>query len=338
MSRLLILGVSPLPFETTDRSFGPGTRTWQITEPLLDDGHEVHLVAMRIPKTYPDDAPPEIVRQDGRLTYASVTDELYYRSSYVREVYAELRPDAVVFAHGSASYDDGLMDPEVPDLDRPLRPRDGRGAGQGGGLPRRLLPRVLPRPGDGCGVPRRPVLHRLRRAEVGPDRRARSGRPAQLHDQRSQPGPHHPVRGGGAGLPARAHGPARGRRRAGGVRRPVERGLQHLDRRRHHVQRPGLRHGAGRVDPVRRHRRSDRRSRRGHLPPFRRDGPLLPAPEPVRAQGVAAEATWCRTTTSRPTSASTARRTSTRSASAPSTGSSTGRGPPCRSSRPASPS
>jgi len=114
MSRLLILGVSPLPFETTDRSFGPGTRTWQITEPLLDDGHEVHLVAMRIPKTYPDDAPPEIVRQDGRLTYASVTDELYYRSSYVREVYAELSPDAVVFAHGSASFDDGLLDPEVP--------------------------------------------------------------------------------------------------------------------------------------------------------------------------------------------------------------------------------
>jgi glycosyltransferase involved in cell wall biosynthesis len=114
MSRLLILGISPLPFETTNQSFGPGTRTWQITKPLLDDGHEVHLVAMRIPKTYPEDTPPEIVRRDGCLTYASVTDGLYFRSSYVRDVYATFHPEAVIYAHGSVSYDDGVVDPEVP--------------------------------------------------------------------------------------------------------------------------------------------------------------------------------------------------------------------------------
>jgi glycosyltransferase involved in cell wall biosynthesis len=114
MSRLLILGVSPLPFEITTRSFGPGTRTWQITKPLLDDGHEVHLVAMRIPNTYPDDSPPEIVRRDGRLTYASVTDELYFRSAYVRDAYTTFHPEAVIYAHGSVSYDEGLVNPEVP--------------------------------------------------------------------------------------------------------------------------------------------------------------------------------------------------------------------------------
>jgi glycosyltransferase involved in cell wall biosynthesis len=114
MSRLLILGVSPLPFESTERSFGPGTRTWQLTEPLLDDGHDILLVGMRIPMTYPDDAPPELIEQRGGLTYASITGELYFQSPYVQNAYDEFQPDAVIFAHGSASFADSILDASVP--------------------------------------------------------------------------------------------------------------------------------------------------------------------------------------------------------------------------------
>jgi len=114
MSRLLILGVSPLPFESTQKSFGPGTRTWQLTEPLLDDGHEVLLVGMRIPMTYPDDAPIELVERRGRLNYASVTGELYFQTPYVQNVYNDFKPDAVIFAHGSASFADSILDASVP--------------------------------------------------------------------------------------------------------------------------------------------------------------------------------------------------------------------------------
>jgi len=114
MSKLLILGVSPLPFETTERSFGPGTRTWQITEPLLDDGHTVQLLAMRIPSAYPADADDVIVRNQGRFAYTSVTADLYFNSSIAREAYQTMRPEAVIFAHGSASFHPALLEPEVP--------------------------------------------------------------------------------------------------------------------------------------------------------------------------------------------------------------------------------
>ena len=114
MSRLLILGVSPLPHESTERSFGPGPRTWQLTEPLLEDGHEILLVGMRIPMTYPDETPPELIEQRGQLSYASVTGEVYFQTPYVQNAYDGFHPDAVIFAHGSASYVDSILDSSVP--------------------------------------------------------------------------------------------------------------------------------------------------------------------------------------------------------------------------------
>ncbi len=114
MARLMILGVSPLPFEVTNRSFGPGTRTWQLVQPLLEDGHTVHLIAMRIPMTYADDTPPELVERREGLTYASVDESLYFQSRYIQERHDEFQPDAVIFAHGSASFADWTLDTKVP--------------------------------------------------------------------------------------------------------------------------------------------------------------------------------------------------------------------------------
>jgi glycosyltransferase involved in cell wall biosynthesis len=52
MTRILMAGLCPLPFENTEKSFGPGIRTWQMARPLAQAGHEVRLLALRIPGTY----------------------------------------------------------------------------------------------------------------------------------------------------------------------------------------------------------------------------------------------------------------------------------------------
>ena len=42
--RILLLGISPLPFERARNHGAPGLRTWQFCQPLLADGHRVCLV------------------------------------------------------------------------------------------------------------------------------------------------------------------------------------------------------------------------------------------------------------------------------------------------------
>lgn len=114
MSKLLVLGVCPLPFESTTRTFGPGTRTWQLVEPLIKDGHEVTLVAFRIPGTYPEDTPEEVVHREGSFNYASIVHQAFCATQYIQNVYRDMKPDAVIFAHASASYFEHLFEPEVP--------------------------------------------------------------------------------------------------------------------------------------------------------------------------------------------------------------------------------
>ncbi len=52
MSKVLILGMAPLPFEKERKVYGTGIRTWQFAKSLLEDKHEVCIVAYKIPSTY----------------------------------------------------------------------------------------------------------------------------------------------------------------------------------------------------------------------------------------------------------------------------------------------
>lgn len=52
MTRVLVGGLCPLPFENTRKSFGPGIRSWQFALSLAQDGHAVRLLAMKIPGCY----------------------------------------------------------------------------------------------------------------------------------------------------------------------------------------------------------------------------------------------------------------------------------------------
>ncbi|MBC7333866.1 MAG: glycosyltransferase [Actinobacteria bacterium] len=54
MSKIFILGMSPLPFENDRKVYGTGIRTWQFVLPLLKGGHSICLCSYAIPSAYPD--------------------------------------------------------------------------------------------------------------------------------------------------------------------------------------------------------------------------------------------------------------------------------------------
>jgi len=56
MSRIFILGMSPLPFENDKKVYGTGIRTWQFMLPLLEKGHKLCVCNYGIPSAYPEDA------------------------------------------------------------------------------------------------------------------------------------------------------------------------------------------------------------------------------------------------------------------------------------------
>ncbi|MEX1310603.1 MAG: glycosyltransferase [Candidatus Sulfomarinibacteraceae bacterium] len=115
MSRLLILGSGPLLFENANRTYAAGARTWQITEPLIADGHEVLLVGQRLPLSYPDDLPPEMtVREEDRFVYRSVHPTLFQSEGYLERLSRDFGPDAVVYPHASASFLSRVFLPAQP--------------------------------------------------------------------------------------------------------------------------------------------------------------------------------------------------------------------------------
>lgn len=71
MTRILMAGLCPLPFENTEKSFGPGIRTWQMARSLAAAGHKVRLLALRIPGTYR----PEQLGESGHETRDGVAIE-----------------------------------------------------------------------------------------------------------------------------------------------------------------------------------------------------------------------------------------------------------------------
>jgi len=115
MSKLLILGSGPLLFEDARRTYAAGARTWQITEPLLADGHEVLLIGQRLPLSYPDDIPREIVvRDEPGFVYKSVHPEVFQSPDYLQEASDEFEPDAVIYPHASASFNSRVLKPKQP--------------------------------------------------------------------------------------------------------------------------------------------------------------------------------------------------------------------------------
>jgi glycosyltransferase involved in cell wall biosynthesis len=103
MSRLLLAGLSPLPFENARMSYGPGIRTWQLAWSLARAGHDVRLLAMRAPG-YDHAAAPDREERSG-VRIERVSDVAFLDPSRVRRGARDVRPDALVGAslYGSAA-------------------------------------------------------------------------------------------------------------------------------------------------------------------------------------------------------------------------------------------
>ena len=104
MSRLLLAGLCPLPFENTLQSFGPGIRTWQFASSLARAGHEVRLLAMVSPGAYVDQEVAAAERRDG-VAIERLSDVAFFDPGTIRRAVREHRPDALVGAsvYGSAA-------------------------------------------------------------------------------------------------------------------------------------------------------------------------------------------------------------------------------------------
>ncbi len=114
MTRILILGAAPLPFEPLKRQYAANLRTWHFTRPLLDDGHRVRLIACRLPKTYPEDAEPVTSTRRGALEYFSLSAELFHDRGYVQKLAEEFDPEAILGINTHMASRAVMIDTERP--------------------------------------------------------------------------------------------------------------------------------------------------------------------------------------------------------------------------------
>ena len=99
MSRILLAGLCPLPFEALEKNYAPGIRTWQFARALQEAGHEVLCVASRIPRVYPAGlAPVERSQPEPNLTLFRVDQPVFEEGVFLQRMHDEFRPDAIVAA------------------------------------------------------------------------------------------------------------------------------------------------------------------------------------------------------------------------------------------------
>ncbi len=107
MTKVLVCGLCPLPFENTRQSFGPGIRTWQFAWSLANSGFDVHLVAMRIPGTY-DAQRPEGDRHECRdgVTIERLPDHEFFQVAEIQARIDDFAPNVVV---GATMYGSNML-------------------------------------------------------------------------------------------------------------------------------------------------------------------------------------------------------------------------------------
>jgi glycosyltransferase involved in cell wall biosynthesis len=96
MSRVALFGVGPLPVENPDRIHGTSMRVWHFARPLMQAGHEVHLLAMRSTNRESQDTSIKTASLDG-VSYTLV-DEVahFHKDAFIQEYLNEVKPNAVV--------------------------------------------------------------------------------------------------------------------------------------------------------------------------------------------------------------------------------------------------
>jgi glycosyltransferase involved in cell wall biosynthesis len=112
--KVLVVGHCPLPWEDLERSYGPGTRTWQFAKPLLADGHKVTVLASRIPYVYPDSIEP-VTRSEENGCAIYRADQTEFEAGLSKyDILEDVDPDCIVGATAYPSYVAGLIAGERP--------------------------------------------------------------------------------------------------------------------------------------------------------------------------------------------------------------------------------
>jgi glycosyltransferase involved in cell wall biosynthesis len=104
LSRVLVLGHAPLPWEDLTKSYGPGTRTWQFAQPLIADGHDVTILASRIPFVYPEELDGAGCSLEQGCRIHRLPQEQFEIGGYTDRLITELDPDCIVGATAYPSY------------------------------------------------------------------------------------------------------------------------------------------------------------------------------------------------------------------------------------------
>jgi len=100
MARVLVTGVAPLPFENQRINYALNNRTWLIAKALMEEGHQVCLLGLRVKGAYFDEERlDEILFQKihANLSYYSLAREVF-RPKLLNRHYRDFRPDCIVGA------------------------------------------------------------------------------------------------------------------------------------------------------------------------------------------------------------------------------------------------
>lgn len=97
MSKILVVGARPLPFENSNSLFALGLRTRHLVKSLVDDGHQVYLFAGTIPPSKEKFDKRDTKTIQGNFMYHAIFDiELFFDKSFLQSIHDTFSPDCIL--------------------------------------------------------------------------------------------------------------------------------------------------------------------------------------------------------------------------------------------------
>jgi len=94
--RVVIIGISPLPFENLKKNYAPGKRTWDFALAAKEANCQVIVIGYRIPDTYEKKIPDVYLQKHENIDCYSVIGEIFENPHWLKTKISEFTPDCVV--------------------------------------------------------------------------------------------------------------------------------------------------------------------------------------------------------------------------------------------------
>jgi glycosyltransferase involved in cell wall biosynthesis len=115
MSKVLLLGLNPLPTQNSICTLAPGKRAWQFLNPLLKNGHRVCLICSRhLAAKHKPDRQEIKAEEHSNLIYYSVTQSVFEDVKWLQRIHDNFDPDCIVGATVYPSYIATRLNTEKP--------------------------------------------------------------------------------------------------------------------------------------------------------------------------------------------------------------------------------